>query len=100
MNNENLKWLIDWFQSNCDGDWEHENQIKIQTTSNPGWYIEISLIDTLYEDISMSIGTIEFDDDDWYFYNFKAGIFKAAGDLSKLEFLLMKFKETVQSHQS
>jgi len=41
-----LEWLIEWFSLNCDGDWEHENGIKITTVSNPGWFIAIDLRDT------------------------------------------------------
>ena len=25
-----LKWLDDWYESNCDGDWEHSYSVKIE----------------------------------------------------------------------
>jgi hypothetical protein len=36
ISTELLSWLSFWFYQHCDGDWEHENQIKIQTLDNPG----------------------------------------------------------------
>ena len=38
-------WLQDWYLEQCDGNWEHENQIKIYTLDNPGWTIKIDLKD-------------------------------------------------------
>lgn len=35
--------LQDWYYSKCDGDWEHEFGIKIDTLDNPGWSISIDL---------------------------------------------------------
>ena len=34
--------IIDrWFRKKCDGLWEHQHGVKITTTDNPGWLIEI-----------------------------------------------------------
>lgn len=30
-----LKWLENWYSSNCDGDWEHLYGITIRTLDNP-----------------------------------------------------------------
>jgi hypothetical protein len=32
----NLQWLQKWFESQCDGDWEHEFGITFKTVDNPG----------------------------------------------------------------
>ncbi|MDO7908781.1 Imm53 family immunity protein [Paenibacillus sp. JX-17] len=40
---EILKWLQEWYASQCDGDWEHSNGIKITSIDNPGWYVEINI---------------------------------------------------------
>lgn len=38
IENENIfEWLQKWYKSQCDGDWEHEYGIKIETVDNPGW---------------------------------------------------------------
>lgn len=88
-----LKWISEWFSSNCNEDWEYENQIK--TISNLGWYITIDLTNTILEGFEISVGTIEKDHDDWYFYCFKDSQFTASGDLNKIEFLLNEFKRIV-----
>ncbi|MBL0319091.1 MAG: hypothetical protein IPP74_07360 [Alphaproteobacteria bacterium] len=43
---QSLNWLMSWYASHCNGDWEHENQIKISTLDNPGWRLQIDLVDT------------------------------------------------------
>ncbi|MEU6241709.1 immunity 53 family protein [Streptomyces sp. NPDC047024] len=41
-----LEWLQGWYAAQCDGDWEHEWGVKIETLDNPGWSVEISLEET------------------------------------------------------
>lgn len=98
MNNNILKWLQDWYQSQCDGEWEHEYGIKIDTVDNPGWFITIDLVFTKMQNLNLDIGTIEQGENDWYFYGIKNGKFAASGDINKLEFLLSKFKEIVEQY--
>lgn len=35
--------LEDWFACQCDGDWEHQGGIRIETTDNPGWFVQVDL---------------------------------------------------------
>jgi hypothetical protein len=95
---EILDWISNWFSSECNGDWEHENQIKIETVSNPGWHVTIDLTDTFLEDVHIDNGTIEKSGDDWYFFVIKDKQFRASGDLTKLPFLLNKFREIVEGN--
>lgn len=91
-----LEIICNWFSEESNGDWEHENQIKIETTSNPGWSIAIDLRNTSlifrsdYEENQLT-------DEDWYFYKIEDGKFTASGDIFKLEFLLQKFAEIIPS---
>jgi Immunity protein 53 len=44
MNNLKPLEIIDaWFKMLVNGDWEHHNGIKIETTDNPGWMITLNL---------------------------------------------------------
>ncbi len=95
-----LEWLCNWFALECDGDWEHENGVSISTVSNPGWSITIDLRDTILEDLEIVVGTIEKSEYDWYFFEVKNKKFRAGGDLTKLTFLLEKFKEIVESQDA
>ncbi len=92
-----LQWIEKWYLSNCNGAWEHEFGIKIDTVDNPGWYITIDLHYTSLEDYEFDMDTVEESDDNWYFFVVKEGQFKASGDPSKLGFLLEKFRKLVES---
>lgn len=35
-------WIMRWYASQCDGDWEHEHGMSIETIDNPGWALEVS----------------------------------------------------------
>jgi len=32
-----LEQVEDWYSSQCNGDWEHQYGISIDTLDNPGW---------------------------------------------------------------
>jgi len=51
---DNMAWLTRWYATECNGDWEHQNGIKITTIDNPGWRVKIDLYGTLLEDVSFS----------------------------------------------
>lgn len=37
---------MSWYDSNCNGSWEHHHGVQIDTLDNPGWLVTISTIDT------------------------------------------------------
>ncbi|MFJ4715817.1 immunity 53 family protein [Streptomyces sp. NPDC088785] len=41
-----LGWLQGWYAAQCDGDWEHERGVRIDTLDNPGWSVRIDLAET------------------------------------------------------
>jgi hypothetical protein len=43
---DRVKDLQTWYLSQCDGDWEHQSGVRIETLDNPGWSVNISLVDT------------------------------------------------------
>lgn len=96
MNNSTIAWISNWFSNQCDGDWEHENQIKIYTVSNPGWFVEIELSDTDFEDLELEGGSVDNSESDRFFYKVSGGKFTGSGDLSKLEHLLSKFRTVIE----
>lgn len=86
-----LHWLEDWFLTPCDGEWEHENQIKIYTADNPGWVIEIDLSFTSMEDLVFEMDTIENGENDWYAFRIKNKKFIGAGIPASCYFCLKNF---------
>lgn len=49
MKDASFELLQDWYAQQCDGDWEHEFGIKIDTLDNPGWSVFIDLVGTSLE---------------------------------------------------
>jgi hypothetical protein len=91
-----INWISNWLLSHCDGDWEHEYGVKIETLDNPGWSVTIDLTDTELDHLDFETDIVETSDNDWYVYKVKNKQYFGAGDLNKLELLLEKFKELVE----
>ena len=94
MRNENnyLVRLQKWYQSNCNGDWEHSFGVNIDSLDNPGWRVEIDLEDTCLENGIINISE-DKGEDDWYIIETKEKKFIGNGDFSKLNNILEIFFE-------
>lgn len=92
---EGIKALMDWYASNCDGDWEHTFGVKIETSDNPGWIFEVNIIETDLEGKTVYEKSTE-NDDDWFIVKSDGETFKGLGDPTKLGFLLDKFSEFIK----
>ena len=42
MENNALTRLQQWYQSKCNGTWEHRHGLTIATLDNPGWEVHLS----------------------------------------------------------
>jgi Immunity protein 53 len=60
-----LEGLENWYQAQCDGDWEHTWGVKIDTLDNPGWTVAIDLKQTNLEGRQFDPINLERADDDW-----------------------------------
>ena len=49
-----IRSYYEWFRSQCDGEWEHDNRIKIETLDNPGWDVWINFD---YSQLSLDVIT-------------------------------------------
>ncbi|WP_162428212.1 immunity 53 family protein [Pontibacter pudoricolor] len=92
MENNVLVWLQQWYTSQCDGEWEHDEGIKIYSSDNPGWVVEINVKATDVETLEKSWELHEESEDNWFGYSIQNGIFSSAGDPTKLILLLLIFK--------
>lgn len=100
INMNMLNWLQNWYSQFCDGDWEHEYGVKIYTIDNPGWVVKIDLAETGFENIELNYKLYEKSDSDWYSISVKDKIFDGAGDPSKLEYLIRKFKSLIEKYEN
>ncbi|MEO8027816.1 MAG: immunity 53 family protein, partial [Bryobacteraceae bacterium] len=48
-----VDWLQHWYKTHCDGEWEHDYGIHIETLDNPGWMVRIDLAGTALQDQHM-----------------------------------------------
>jgi hypothetical protein len=98
---ENIfNWLQEWYISQCDGEWEHDEGIKIQSSDNPGWIIEINVKDTEAEYFNVPWKLNERSENDWFGYRIENGMYSAAGDPTKLSFLLSIFKGIISEKKA
>jgi hypothetical protein len=43
---DSITWLMNWYQAQCNEDWEHSFGVLIDTLDNPGWSLTIDLNET------------------------------------------------------
>jgi hypothetical protein len=79
-----IEWLQQWYIEQCNGDWEHEFGISIETIDNPGWLVSIDLSNTKLENLEIPYTVKEKSDTDWLGYSIANKIFKGVGDPKKL----------------
>lgn len=90
----NLELLASWFSRHCDGSWENEHGVSIQSCDNPGWWVKIDLAGTELESRDfrpVRRGEVEGNLDPkapWLYCYAKDNVFNGAGDVSTLEEIL------------
>jgi len=88
-----LSRLRDWYSAQCDGDWEHSYGIKLDTLDNPGWVLEIDLLNTELQSrpfAPLVRGDSE-SDVDWLHCFVDSGKFHATGGVPNLGEMLESF---------
>jgi len=95
-----LSWIQNWFYNNCNGDWEHNQNIIIENLDNPGWSLTIKLEGTLLEKKPFKTVDIEKDKNNWHYCRVHQGKFEGAGGPLNLGDLLAIFKQWAESCES
>lgn len=80
-----------WYESNCDGEWEHYYGVQIETLDNPGWALKIDLTGTNLEGYLFTEINYENTDDDWYVCRVINNQFQGMGDPQKLQWIINAF---------
>lgn len=96
---DTLERLSNWFFKNCDDDWEHSDRISICNIDNPGWRVDISLEDTVLEDVAferMKYGDPENRYDKWIDCSKNGSVFVGLGSVDKLAEILDVFLDWVE----
>lgn len=87
-----IEWLQQWYFEQCDGEWEHEYGITIETVDNPGWVVTIDLSFTKISDLQIPDTLIEEDKNNWVSFSIVNKVFTGAGDTKKLYEIINVFK--------
>ena len=92
-----LERLNKGYISKCDGRWENDHGVCLQSTDNPGWWLTVDLRDTgleskTFTELSKGVG----DDGHptsktWLHCSIKGGKFSGAGDPTRLAEIISIF---------
>jgi hypothetical protein len=94
-----LEALQHWYESQCDGDWEHEFGVKIGTLDNPGWMVDIDLEGTSLEDRAFPpINDVE-PERDWISCDVRENTFRGRGGPLMLGRILRVFLDWAHEEQ-
>lgn len=93
-----LAEIQDWYNSNCDEDWEHSYGVTIETLDNPGWRVTIDLTDTNLENKPFTeIEENSSDESKWLNCKVENSKFQGAGNQFQLERILRIFVDWAKS---
>ena len=89
--------LQTWYESQCNGEWEHQYGVKIETLDNPGWMVSVDLAETGLEEKSFQeISNLE-SERDWIKCHKVDGKFEGVGSPKMLGEIIKVFLEWVKS---
>jgi len=94
-----IKWVQSWYHSQSYDDWEHWHGVRIDTLDNPGWSVDIDLIDTELEDRKFIEVEYDRSDNDWIMCRVKNNVFEGRGGPEKLIEILNVFKKWASHHE-
>ena len=80
--------LINWYREQCNGNWEHQYGFTIETTDNPGIWLQIDLLDTGIDLTSREVYSENNSDTDWIVASVKDCKFDGACSLQNLDKLI------------
>lgn len=73
-----LTWLQGWYAVQCDGDWEHEYGVSIETLDNPGWFLKLDLNETAMDGLTFPKHEVHRSKNDWFIAQVVEGRFEVA----------------------
>lgn len=88
---DNIRKLQRWYNKQCNGSWEHQYGVSIDTLDNPGWTVVIDLVGTDLESMRMEPIVEERDDTDWLNCRIENARFIGNGGPLKLESIFNLF---------
>ncbi|MFA7435684.1 MAG: Imm53 family immunity protein [Bacilli bacterium] len=89
-----------WFKIHCDGDWKHDDGVKLETMDNPGWILRVFIWNTNLENIEFK--TIDKEVDELNFINceIKEDFFIGYCGVDNLEEMLSIFCDLIDGKKN
>ena len=87
-----VEFLLAWYRSQCNGNWEHSNGVTIESLSTPGWMVTIDLLETPLQEKPMAPIRQERSPTDWLVCEIDHNRFRGQGDSQKLVAILQAFQ--------
>ncbi|MBA2642581.1 MAG: hypothetical protein H0U82_06630 [Actinobacteria bacterium] len=91
MEGGTLGALQAWYAAQCDGNWEQEFGVTIETSEISGWELRVDLVDTRLSGRQLERQRQARSPDDWLEVWCDGYTFKAVGGVDNLEELLTSF---------
>jgi len=63
---DSLTLLQAWYAIQCDGAWEHEYGVSIETIDNPGWFLKLDLRETGVDGSTFAKREVHRSKNDWF----------------------------------
>ncbi|VHO05290.1 immunity 53 family protein [Candidatus Rhabdochlamydia sp. T3358] len=95
MIEDDFLWLQQWYQDNCDGDWEHTYGVSLENIDNPGWSLIIDLNETDLEYANFQEIKIDRSEEDWILCTVKNTKFEGRCGVRNLPEVLKVFRHWV-----
>jgi len=92
VSSDPLDALQEWYAAQCDGDWEHQFGVTVDTLDNPGWTLRVDLTGTPLEALEQPRIDVERTENDWIECWTEQGTFNGAGGPRNLTELLRAFE--------
>lgn len=91
-----IAWLMQWYQAQCDGEWEEEHGITLESLDNPGWLLTVDLVGTHLEGRILDPQREERGEHDWVFSDSDGKVYRCAGGPMNLREILERFRYWVE----
>jgi hypothetical protein len=87
-----------WYSRQCNGEWEHQYGVRIETSDNPGWIVTIDIAKTDLDGVALEPVIENRNERDWLYCEIADKKFVGNGDAGKLERILEIFTALCGDH--
>jgi hypothetical protein len=95
---DNFTWLEHWYSSQCNGDWEHNYGVTIESIDNPGWRVKIDLNGTRYAALpNFDIKENYDSDSEWMVCKIVEGVYEGVAGPFMLGPIIQTFRSWIEN---